>query len=46
LKAAYDDEFGFYVDGDDTGMETFDSFMRYNENNTKFYIGGTMDYHW
>ena len=46
LKAAYDDEFGFYVDGDDTGMETFDSFIRYNENNTKFYIGGTIDYHW
>lgn len=46
LKAAYNDEFGFYIDGEDIGMETFDSFIRYSENGDKFYIGGTIDYHW
>lgn len=46
LKAAYDDEFGFYVDGDDTSMETFDSFIRSSSNGMKFYIGATIDYHY
>ena len=45
LKAAYDDKFGFYVDGDDTGMETFDECIRSSSNGTKFYIGATIDYH-
>ena len=45
IKAAYDDDLGFYVDGDDTGMQTFDDFIRYNSNGTKFYIGATIDYH-
>jgi hypothetical protein len=45
LKLAYDDELGFYVDGDDTGMETFDSCIRSSSNGTKFYIGSTIDYH-
>lgn len=45
LKSAYDDELGFYVDGDDTGMETFDSCIRSSSNGTKFYIGATIDYH-
>ncbi len=46
LNATYDDEFGFYVDGEDTGMETFDNFIRYCNNGGKFYIGSTIDYHW
>lgn len=45
LKSVYDDKFGFYVDGDDTGMETFDECIRSNSNGTKFYIGATIDYH-
>ena len=46
LKSTYDDDLGFYVDGDDTGMQTFDDCIRYSENGTKFYIGSTIDYHW
>lgn len=45
LKSAYDDEFGFYVDGDGIGMETFDAFVRYADVNAKYYIGATIDYH-
>lgn len=45
IKAAYDDDLGFYVDGDDAGMQTFDDFIRYNDNGAKFYIGATIDYH-
>ena len=45
LTSAYDDEIGFYVDGDDTGMETFDNCIRSSSNGTKFYIGATIDYH-
>lgn len=45
LKAAYDDKFAFYVDGDDTGMETLDECVRSSSNGTKFYIGATIDYH-
>lgn len=46
LKSAYDDEFGFYVDGDGIGLETFDTFVRYAEVDTKYYIGATIDYHY
>lgn len=46
LKQSYDDKFGFYVDGDDTDMETFDTFIRYAEVGTKYYIGATIDYHY
>lgn len=50
LKDANEDKFGFYVDYDgfDYGSEllTFDRFMRMCELGTKYYIGGTIDYHW
>lgn len=46
LKEAYDDKFGFYVDGDETSLETFDAFIRYAEVGTKYYIGATIDYHY
>ena len=47
LKSTYDDEFSFYIDdnGEYFGMSTIDNFMRNVENNTKFYIGTTIDYH-
>lgn len=46
LKSEYDDEFGFYIDSEDTWLETFDAFIRYIDNSTKYYIGATIDYHW
>ena len=46
LESIYDDEFAFYVDGDDTGLETFYSCIRSSSNGTKFYIGATIEYHY
>ena len=45
LKEAYNDKFGFYVDGENCGLETFDEFMRLAEIGIKYYIGATIDYH-
>ena len=45
LKNAYEDKFGFYVDADGELM-TMDSFVRRCAVGEKYYIGGTMDYHW
>lgn len=45
LKNAYEDKTGFYVDADGELM-TFDSFVRLCATNEKYYIGGTLDYHW
>jgi hypothetical protein len=45
LKEAYDDRFGFYVDGDETDLVTFDDFVRQAEVGVKYYIGATIDYH-
>ena len=44
LKDAYEDKFGFYVDADGELMN-FDSFVRRCVINEKYYIGGTIDYH-
>lgn len=46
LENAYEDKFGFYVDTDDNGLITLDSFVRTYPENEKFYIGGTIDYHY
>lgn len=45
LKSSYEDKFGFYVECEDYGLETFDMFMRYATIGTKYYIGATIDYH-
>lgn len=45
LREAYDDKFGFYVECEDCGCETFDGFIRYATVGTKYYIGATIDYH-
>ena len=45
LKDAYEDKFGFYVDADGEVMN-FDSFVRGCAKDAKYYIGGTIDYHW
>ena len=45
LKEAYNDKFGFYVECESCGCETFDGFMRCAEVGVKYYIGATIDYH-
>ena len=50
LQDAYEDKYGFYVDyasHSGYGMElmTFDYFVRMCQVNTKYYIGGVVDYH-
>ena len=46
LKESYNDKFGFYVECEDCGCETFDSFVRYVPVGVKYYIGATIDYHY
>jgi hypothetical protein len=45
LKDAYEDKFGFYVDADGELMN-LDDFVRGCAKGEKYYIGGTIDYHW
>ena len=45
LKSAYDEKFGFYVDGEEFYLQTLNEFVRYAEIGTKYYIGATIDYH-
>ena len=45
LKNLYEDKYGFYADADGELM-TFDNFIRECETEEKYYIGGTLDYHW
>lgn len=45
VKDVYEDKFGFYVDADGE-LINLDSFVRGCAVNEKYYIGGTMDYHW
>ena len=44
LRYAYEDRFGFYVDADGELMN-LDRFVRGCATNAKYYIGGTIDYH-
>ena len=45
LKSAYDEKFGFYIDGDEFDLQTLNEFIRYSNVGTKYYIGATIDYH-
>ena len=45
IKRSYDDKYGFYVESEECGCDTFDEFMRYTTVGTKYYIGATIDYH-
>lgn len=46
LRDAYNCRFGDYVWSEDNGLETRDEFMRYAKPGTRYYFGGTLDYHW
>jgi hypothetical protein len=45
LKKSYNNIFGFYVECEDCGCETFDGFIRHATVGVKYYIGATIDYH-
>ena len=44
VKDAYEDKYGFYIDNGDELMSLYD-WIRYVEQNTPYYTGGTVDYH-
>lgn len=46
LKMSADDDYGFYI-FDDNGLHTMDDWIRNNSTeNTIYYIGTILDYHW
>lgn len=45
LRETYDDKFGFYIQNEDEGLVTLTSFVRSIKSDTKYYFGGTVDYH-
>lgn len=45
LNTAYDDESGFYIESDETGLVTLNRFLRQAKLETRYYFGGTVDYH-
>lgn len=45
LNSYYEDKYGFYIDIDDE-LQTLDEFVRGCDNGEKYYIGGTVDYHY
>ena len=46
VRDAYNETFGDYVWSEDNGLETRDEFMRHTKPGTRYYFGGTLDYHW
>lgn len=44
MRQAYNETYGFYV-CEDEDLQTMDTFIRYAETDTKYYIGATIDYH-
>ena len=45
LNEAYNDKYGFYIQNEDEGLVTLISFIRSIKLDTKYYFGGTVDYH-
>lgn len=45
LKEAYSNEFGFYIYSHGWGLRTLDEWLRDADLSKKYYIGGTLDYH-
>lgn len=46
INSSYNDKTGFYIELVDGGLYTMDDFIRCHDNGEKYYIGGTLDYHW
>ena len=45
LNEAYNDKYGYYIQNEDRGLVTLTSFVRSIKPDTKYYFGGTVDYH-
>ena len=45
LNSAFDDEYGYYIQSSDVGLKTLNRFLRYMKPDTRYYFGGTVDYH-
>ena len=45
LEEAYQSEFDWYIDSEETGLKPFDAFVRKIRPNVKYYIGNTADFH-
>ena len=45
LNAAYDNEAGYYISNDELGLKTLARFIRLMKTDTRYYFGGTLDYH-
>lgn len=45
MKTAYCEKFDFYVSSDEFDTIPLDEFIRYAEIGRRYYIGGTIDYH-
>ena len=45
LNAAYDNEAGYYISNDELGLKTLSRFIRLMKTDTRYYFGGTLDYH-
>jgi len=45
LKEAYSDKFGFYIYSEEHDLQTLPDWMRMIDLSQKYYIGGTLDYH-
>jgi len=43
---SFNDRFGYYVSSDEFETITFDEFIRSTEAGTRYFIGGTLDYHY
>lgn len=44
LKSAYNDRYGWWVNSED-GLYTLDDWIRHAQTETKYYLGGVLDYH-
>jgi hypothetical protein len=45
MKDSFCEKYGFYVSSDDFDVIEFDNFIRHAETGKKYYIGGTVGYH-
>ena len=45
LKEAYDEKLGMYVESNESGLITLTEFLRGAEIDRRYFIGGTLDYH-
>ena len=45
LEEAYQSEFDWYIDSEETGLIPFDAFVRKIRSDVKYYIGNTADFH-